>query len=94
MQKIPLENMLQIYLILIRKNVTFNRKRIKITQRCKKNVAFVEKESCKSSLNVKIINQKVGDHFHFPGKYRSAANSICKSKFDFPNEVPVVFHNG
>ena len=49
--------MLQIYLVLIKKNVTFNRKRIKITQRCKKNVAFVEKESYKSSLKVKIIEK-------------------------------------
>ena len=49
--------MLQIYLVLIKKNVTFNRKRIKITQRCKINVAFVEKESYKSSLKVKIIEK-------------------------------------
>ena len=66
-------------------------KELKLRKDAKK---FVEKESCKSSLKVKIIDQKVGDHFHFPGKYRSAANSICKLKFDFPNEVPVVFHNG
>ena len=38
--------------------------------------------------------RKIGDHFHFPGKYRSAPNSICKLKFNFPNEVHVVFHNG
>ena len=28
------------------------------------------------------------------GKYRAAAHSICNLKFNVPNEVPAVFHNG
>ena len=38
--------------------------------------------------------RKVRDHCHFTSKYRGAACSICNSKFNVPNEFPVVFHNG
>ena len=38
-------------------------------------------------------HQKVKDHCHFTGKYRSAAHSIRNLRFNVPNEVPVVFHN-
>ena len=38
--------------------------------------------------------RKVRDHCHYTGKYRSAAHSICNLKFNVPNEIPVVFHNG
>ena len=34
------------------------------------------------------------DHGHYTGKYRSTAHIICKLKFNFPNEIPVFFHNG
>ena len=34
------------------------------------------------------------DHSHFTGKYRSAAHSICNLRFNVPNEIAVVFHNG
>ena len=37
---------------------------------------------------------KVGGHFHYTSKCRSAAHSICNLKFNVPNEIPVVFHNG
>ena len=37
---------------------------------------------------------KVRDHCHYAGKYRSAAHSICNSKFNAPIETPVVFHRG
>ena len=40
------------------------------------------------------IYRKVRDYFHFTGKYRDAAHSICNLKFNVPNEIPVVFHNG
>ena len=30
----------------------------------------------------------------FTGKYRSATHSICNLKFNVPNEISVVFHNG
>ena len=38
--------------------------------------------------------QKVRDHCPYTGKYRGPAHSICNSKFNVPNEIPVVFHNG
>ena len=43
----------------------------------------------------KTINYwKVRDHCHCTGKYRGAALSIFNLKFNVPNEIPVVFHNG
>ena len=33
-------------------------------------------------------------HCHYTGKYRGAAHSICNLKFNMPDEIPVVFHNG
>ena len=38
--------------------------------------------------------RKVRDHFHYIGKCRGVAHSICNLKFNLPNEVPAVFHNG
>ena len=38
--------------------------------------------------------RKVGDHCHYTGKYRGAAHSICNLRFNWPNKIPVVFHNG
>ena len=38
--------------------------------------------------------RKVRDHCHFTGKYRGMAHSICNLKFDVPNDIPVIFHNG
>ena len=37
---------------------------------------------------------KVRDHYHYTGKYKGAAFSICNLKPNAPNETPVVFHNG
>ena len=37
---------------------------------------------------------KVRDHCNFTGKYRGVAHRICNLKFNVPNEIPVVFHNG
>ena len=45
--------------------------------------------------NAKDINyRKFRNHCHYIGKYRGAAHSICNLKFNVPNEIPVVFHNG
>ena len=38
--------------------------------------------------------RKVRDHCHFIGKYRGEAHIICYLRFNVPNEIPVVFHNG
>ena len=40
------------------------------------------------------IYRKVRDYFHFTGKYRDAAHSICNLKLNVSNEIPAVFHNG
>ena len=37
---------------------------------------------------------KVRDHCIYARKYRGTAHSICNLKFNLPNEIPVVFHNG
>ena len=34
------------------------------------------------------------DLCHYTGKYRDAAHRICNWKFNLPNEISVVFHNG
>ena len=41
-----------------------------------------------------MLKWKKRDHCHYTEKYRGAAHSNCNSKFNVPNEVPVVFHNG
>ena len=37
---------------------------------------------------------KVRDHYHYTGKYRGAAHSICNLRYKTPKEIPVMFHNG
>ena len=53
---------------------------------------------CRKRIFKKFANDKnylkVRDHCHFTSKYRDAARSICKVKFNVPNEISVVFHNG
>ena len=45
-------------------------------------------------LSKKINYQKVKDHCHCTRKYRCEVHSICHLKFNVPNEIPVVSHNG
>ena len=45
-------------------------------------------------LSKSINYRKVRNHCHYTGKYRDAAHSICNLKFNLPNEIPLVFHNG
>ena len=40
------------------------------------------------------LKQKVRDHYHYIGKYRGAAHSICDLRYKIPKEIPIVFHNG
>ena len=37
---------------------------------------------------------KVRDYCHYTGKYRGAAHSNFILRYNIPNEIPVVFHNG
>ena len=39
------------------------------------------------------LKKKVRDHWHYTGKYRGAAHSICNLRYKIPREIPVVFHN-
>ena len=52
---------------------------------------------CETKILIKLsktINyRKVRDHCHYTGKWRSIAHSIYNSKFNMPNEIPVIFHN-
>ena len=45
-----------------------------------------------AALNKKY--HKVRDHFHYTGKFRGAAHSICNLRYKTPKEIPIVFHNG
>lgn len=38
-------------------------------------------------------DEKVRDHCHLTGKYRSAAHSICNLNYKIPKFIPVVLHN-
>ena len=55
-----------------------------------------EKEFCTGENNKKEFKtmQKVRDHYHYTGRYRGAAHSICNLRYKIPKEIPVVFHNG
>ena len=70
----------------------------------------ITKEELKSQQDVKICYicgkrflkrftndknyRKVRNHYHFKGKYRGTAHIICNWRFNAPNEIPLVFHNG
>ena len=45
-------------------------------------------------LSKSINYRKVRDHCHYTDKYIGAAHNISNFKFNVPNEIPVVFHNG
>ena len=72
----------------------------------KKKMLPLTKEESKSHQDAKVcyicgkrifksINyQKVEAHCHCTGNYRGAAHSICNLRFNVPNEIDVVFHNG
>ena len=53
-------------------------------------VCYIYGKIILKKLSKTINYQKVRDHFHFTGKYRGAAYSICNIKF---NEVPVLPHD-
>ena len=58
------------------------------------NVCYIcEKRLLKRFANDKNY-RKVRDHCHYTGKCRGAAHRICNLKFNVPNEISVVFHNG
>ena len=55
---------------------------------------FQKSNSC--CICKKLIDndeEKVRDHCHVTGKFRSAAHKICNVNFQLTKKVPVIFHN-
>ena len=74
-----------------KKMVAVVKRRTKIKSRCK-SILYSWKTNLRKALK-SINNQRVRDHCHYTGKYRSAAYSIGNLKLNVPNEIPVAFHN-
>ena len=59
---------------------------------CKKEkVCYI----CKKEFSTHDDNKKyhkIRDHFHYRGKFRGAAHSICNLRCKIPEEIPIVFH--
>ena len=73
-----------------KKMIPFTKKEPKLNQDATACYIYGERFSKKF---VKDSNsRKVRDHCHFKDKYRDAAHSICNSRFNVPNEIPIVFH--
>ena len=52
----------------------------------KENICHI----CKKEFN----NDKIRDHCHFTGKYRGAAHNTYNLRYNFPKNIPIIFHNG
>ena len=74
-----------------KKNEIINKRAVGFIWKNKKSVIFVKKNL---KINIWKIYHKVRDHCHYTGKYRGAVHSICNLKYNIPNKIPVVFHNG
>ena len=88
----------------------FKRTRKKLIEFEKKKIIPLTNEELKSHEDARICyicwkcflkklaedinHRKVRNHCHYTRNYRGAAYSICNLKFNVPNEIPVVFHNG
>ena len=59
--------------------------RQKVCYICKKEFRYDENEKSEFKLY-----HKVRDHCYYTGKYRGAAHSICKLKYEVPKEISVV----
>ena len=92
------ENVLRIFKKTCRNMIDFEKKKmLLITKKLKLHQDGTECCICKKKIHKKFAkdtNQKVRDHFHYSGKYRYTAHSICNLRFNVPNEVPVIFHCG
>ena len=45
-------------------------------------------------LSKSINYRKAREHCHYTEKYKGAAYNTCNLKFNVPDEIPAVFHNG
>ena len=84
--------MLQTKLILKKENATINKKDLKLHQDATECYVCVNTFSKKFFIDKNY--RKIRDHYSFPGKYRGAVHSVCNLRFNLPNEIPAVFHNG
>ena len=57
-------------------------------------VCYICGKATLKKLSKSINYWKVIDHSHYTCKHRDAFHSICNLKFNVPNKIPVVFHNG
>ena len=57
-------------------------------------VCYICRKRILKKLSKSKNYRKVRDHCHYTCKYRDAAHNICNLKFNVPNEIPAVFHNG
>ena len=73
-------------------NVTLNRKITKTAPRY--NAIYI----CREKLIQKVAGdknqRKVRDYSHFTGTCRGSRHSICNLRFNVPNKISVVFHDG
>ena len=75
------------------KNVTVNKRRNKITSRCKRMIyIYISGKRILKNISERIIYWKVRNHYHYKGKCWDVAHSTCNLKFNVPNEIPQVFH--
>ena len=62
----------------------------------KKNATYVKKSFVLiviKKMKFKLY-KKVRDDYHYTGKFRGAAHSICNLNYKVPQEIPVKIHNG
>ena len=63
----------------------------------KQKVCYIcEKKFCddKNKKSEYDLYHKVRDHCHYTIKFRGAAHNICNLRYNIPNKIPIVFHNG
>ena len=62
----------------------------------KKYAIYVKKKFCydKNKKREYELYHKVRNHCHSTGKFRGAAHNICNLRYNIPNKIPIVFHNG
>ena len=67
----------------------------------KENTSHEEQELCHICIGKFCLDEnnknyknrkKVKDHYHYTGKFRRAAHSICNLKYKVPKDIPIVIH--
>ena len=66
----------------------------KVCYKCKKEFNTDDDDDDDDDDNDNKQYHKVGDHFHYTGKFRGAAHSIRNLRYKSPKEISILFHNG